>query len=322
MKIAVTSRSFSRHPVLRDELISRYPDAEITFNDDGLSLVGDDLVSYLRGHDHAITALEKLTVEVFDRLPELQVVSKYGVGFDMIDCQAMIERNLKLGWTGGTNKRSVSELVISNVIALYRRIPQCVREVNEGEWRQIMGGHLSGRIVGIIGCGHVGKDLGRLLKAFGCRVLAHDIRDISAYCAESGVESCDRKSLLQQADIVTLHLPLDESTRNIIGATELKLMKSTALLINAARGGLINEVALKAALLNGGIAGTALDVFSQEPPEDRELIGLDNVLVTPHIGGSAEEAILAMGRAAIDGIVNNQVPKRGHHPEGFGGYSD
>lgn len=320
MKIAVTSRSFSRHPVLRDELITRYPDAQITFNDAGLSLVGDSLIDYLRGHDHAITALEQMNGEVFDTLPELKVISKYGVGFDMVDCQAMIERGLKLGWTGGTNKRSVSELVISNAIALFRKIPQCVREVNDGTWRQIMGGHLSERTVGIIGCGHVGKDLGRLLKAFGCRVLAHDIRDISAYCAEAGVESCDRESLLSQADVVTLHLPLDESTRNIIAAPELVLMKPTALLINAARGGLIDEVALKTALLGGAIAGAALDVFANEPPEDRELIGLDTVLVTPHIGGSAEEAILAMGRAAIDGITNNRIPERGVFPDGFGGY--
>ena len=320
MKIAVTSRSFSRHPVLRDELITRYPDAQITFNDAGLSLVGDSLIDYLRGHDHAITALEQMNGEVFDTLPELKVISKYGVGFDMVDCQAMIERGLKLGWTGGTNKRSVSELVISNAIALFRKIPQCVREVNDGTWRQIMGGHLSERTVGIIGCGHVGKDLGRLLKAFGCRVLTHDIRDISAYCAEAGVESCDRESLLSQADVVTLHLPLDESTRNIIAAPELVLMKPTALLINAARGGLIDEVALKTALLGGAIAGAALDVFANEPPEDRELIGLDTVLVTPHIGGSAEEAILAMGRAAIDGITNNRIPERGVFPDGFGGY--
>lgn len=320
MKIAVTSRSFSRHPVLRDELITRYPDAQISFNDAGLSLVGESLIDYLRGHDHAITALEQMNGGLFDTLPELKVISKYGVGFDMVDCQAMIERGLKLGWTGGTNKRSVSELVISNAIALFRKIPQCVREVNDGTWRQIMGGHLSERTVGIIGCGHVGKDLGRLLKAFGCRVLAHDIRDISEYCAEAGVESCEREDLLAQADVVTLHLPLDESTLNIIAAPELALMKPTALLINAARGGLIDEAALKTALLGGAIAGAALDVFASEPPEDRELIGLDTVLVTPHIGGSAEEAILAMGRAAIDGITNNRIPERGVFPDGFGGY--
>ncbi len=319
-RIAVTSRSFSRHPVLRSELEARYPDATISFNDEGLALSGDALVAFLLGQDMAITALEKMDEAVFAALPELTVISKYGVGFDMLDLDAMRQRGIKLGWSGGVNKRSVSELVISAAISLLRHVPEANREVRDGTWRQHMGNHLSGRTVGIVGCGHVGKDLAPLLKAFGCRVLAYDIRDFPSFYAAHGIEAMDLEPMLREADIVTLHLPKCASTANIMAARRLGLMKSGALLINMARGGLIDEAALKSALLEGKLAGAALDVFASEPPDDAELLALPNVLVTPHIGGSAEEAILAMGRAAIDGLVNNRLPEPRVHPEGYGGY--
>jgi len=319
-RIAVASRSFSRHRLLRGELEARHPDADITFNDDGLVLAGDGLIAYLRGHDKAITALEVLTDAVFEALPELTTISKLGVGFDMLDLDAMRVRGIRLGWTGGVNKRSVSELVVSAAIALLRHVPAANREVLDGRWRQQVGNHLSGRTVGIVGCGHVGQDLAPLLKAFGCRVLAHDIRDFPAFYAEHGVEAMALEPLLEAADIVTLHLPRDVSTENILSAERLALMKTGALLINMARGGLVDETALKTALTEGRLAGAALDVFANEPPEDRDLVALPNVLVTPHIGGSAEEAILAMGRSAIEGLENNCVPEPGAHPEGYGGY--
>ncbi len=314
-RIAVCSRSFSRHPVLRDELLERYPGA--TFNDDGVALAGDDLIEYLDGHDKAITALENLDAGIFAALPDLKVVSKYGVGFDTLDLDAMADAGVKLGWTGGTNKRSVSELVISFAVQLLRHTPQAGAEVLDGTWRQHIGRQLSERTVGIVGCGHVGKDLGILLRAFGCRVLAHDILDFPDYYAEHGIQPVGLEELLRESDVVTLHLPMDHTTRNILSAERLALMKPDAILINAARGGLVDEDALKAALTDGRLSGAAFDVFSTEPPEDRALLERPNFIVTPHIGGSAEEAILAMGRAAIRGLDENQLPEKGVFPKGY-----
>lgn len=299
-RVAVASRSFSKHPVLRAELLARY--GLVTFNDAGVSLSGEALVEFLSGHDKAITALETLSAEVLERLPELKVVGKYGVGLDMIDLAAMSRLGKKLGWTGGVNRRSVSELVIAFMIALLRHVPQGNALIRSGGWRQLMGRQLSERVVGIVGCGHIGKDLARLLKAFGCRVLAHDIRDFAGFYAETGVEPRGLEPLLAEADIVTLHLPLDASTRDILSAERLALMRPGAILINAARGGLVDEAALRGMLEDGRLAGAAFDVFATEPPEDRALIGLPNFLCTPHVGGSAEEAVLAMGRAAIAGL--------------------
>lgn len=313
--IAVCSRSFSRHPVLRRELTERYPD--VTFNDDGLKLAGGELVKFLDGADKAITALETLDADTFAQLPELKVVSKYGVGLDMIDLDAMATAGVKLGWTGGTNKRSVSELVISFAVQLLRHTPEANAEVLDGAWRQHIGRQLTDRTVGIVGCGHVGKDLGVLLRAFGCRVLAHDILDFPDFYGEHGVEPVGLEELLRESDVVTLHLPIDDTTRNILSAERLALMKPDAILINAARGGLIDEDALKAALMEDRLGGAALDVFVTEPPEDQELLELPNFIVTPHLGGSAEEAILAMGRAAIGGLDENRVPEKNVFPKGY-----
>ena len=177
-----------------------------------------------------------------------------------------------------------------------------------GTWRQHVGGLLSGRTVGIIGCGFIGKDLVELLQPWGCTILANDILDFPDFFARYGVTPVGLEELLQRSDVVTLHVPLDESTRNMISADRLLLMKPSAILINAARGGLVDEAALKAMLIEKRLAAAAFDVFAVEPPQDVELIALPNFLVTPHIGGSAEEAILAMGRAAIDGLDVNDVP--------------
>ena len=305
-KVAVCSRSFSNNPVLRAELLARYQ--QVTFNDAGLQLKGDSLVTFLKGHDKAITALETVDEDVLARLPELQVISKYGVGLDMIDMVAMRKHGKRLGWAGGVNRRSVSELVIAFAIAMLRHVPAANREVLSGTWRQQVGGYLSGRMVGIIGCGHTGKDLVQLLQPFGCPVLVNDILDFPDFYKAHGIRPVVLEELLAQSDLVTLHVPLDESTRGMLDETKLALMKPTAILINAARGGLVDEIALKHMLQNKRLAAAAFDVFSVEPPTDQELLSLPNFLATPHIGGSAHEAILAMGRAAIDGLDENNFP--------------
>jgi D-3-phosphoglycerate dehydrogenase len=305
-KIAVCSRSFSANEILRSELLSKYEN--VTFNDKGVSLGGDSLVEFLKGHDKAITALEKIDDYVLSHLPQLKVIGKYGVGLDMIDLEAMKKYNKKLGWTPGVNKRSVSELVISQVINLLRFSSVSNREIIEGKWRQIKGSLLSDKTVGIIGCGHVGKDLITLLQPFHCKILVYDINYNEEFLLKYDAMGVALEKLLRNSDIVTLHLPFDVSTKNILNADMLAMMKKNSFLINMARGGLVDEVALKEMLINGKIAGAAFDVFLNEPPTDRALLNLPNFLSTGHIGGSAEEAILAMGMAAIKGLEVNDSP--------------
>jgi D-3-phosphoglycerate dehydrogenase len=306
-KVAVCSRSFSKNQVLRAALLERY--AHVTFNETGSQLEGDELIAFLKGHAKAITALETIDEYVLSRLPELQAIGKYGVGLDMIDLNAMRRHGKRLGWTSGVNRRSAAELALAFMIVMLRHVPAANREVLTGTWRQHVGGLLTGRCVGIIGCGNIGKDLVKLLQPFGCAIIVHDIREYADFYAEHRLESVSLEDLLKRSDLVTLHVPLDVSTRGLITEERLGWMKPTAILINAARGGLVDEVALKQALLNKQLAAAAFDVFAEEPPHDTELLNLPNFLATPHIGGSAEEAILAMGKSAIDGLDVNVIPE-------------
>ena len=304
--VAVASRSFSRHPELRALVLERYSDAK--FNDEGLSLHGNSLIEFLSGYEKAITALEVIDDSILSQLPSLKVIGKFGVGLDMIDLHALKKYGIKLGWTGGVNKRSVSELVISFAVALIHRAVFANSEVRNGKWYQVKGRQLSDCTFGIIGCGHIGKDLIKLLKPFNCKILAHDILNFKEFYEKNKVKSVGIEELIKKSDVVTLHLPLNESTKNFMNEERLQMLKSNAILINLARGGLIDEDVLKKMVLEKRIAGAALDVFEVEPPIDKELLTMDNVLITPHIGGSTEEAILAMGLAAIDGLDNAKDP--------------
>jgi phosphoglycerate dehydrogenase-like enzyme len=304
--LVITSRSFSKHCKLRQEVLARYPDAK--FNDDGLNLSGKSLIQFMQGYEKAITALEIINESILTKLPDLKVIGKYGVGLDMINLHEMKKCGVQLGWTGGVNKRSVSELVISSSISLLHRSIFANSEVKKGEWYQIKGRQLSNCTIGIVGCGHIGKDLVKLLQPFNCKILSHDILDFKEFYQKYGVKPVSLDELVHQADVVTLHLPLNDSTKYIINNKRLNLLKKDAILINFARGGLIDESELKKLLLENKIAGAAVDVFEVEPPTDQDFLTMDNVLVTPHIGGSTEEAILAMGMAAIEGLENAKDP--------------
>ena len=164
------------------------------------------------------------------------------------------------------------------------------------------GSTLMGRTAGVIGFGHVGQDVARTLGHLGCSVLAHDVRFPET--PPASVEYTSLEDLLRRSDIVTLHVSLNPETSNLIDAPRLAVMKSSAILINTARGGLVDEGALLAAMQDGRLAGAGLDTFAQEPPGDSPLLHLPNVLATPHIGGSTEEAVLTMGRAAIAGLTD------------------
>jgi phosphoglycerate dehydrogenase-like enzyme len=299
-RVAVTSRSFSKHPVLRAELLESHE--HVTFNDAGATLSGNSLIEFLQGHAKAITALEVIDESILSHLPDLELISKVGVGIDMIDLEALKRHGVRLSWTGGTNKRSVAELVIAFAIALLRHVVPTSLDLRGGLWRQPKGRCLSGQTVGIIGCGGVGQEVIKLLQPFACRILTCDVIDRSEFCGSHEVTQVTLEQLLSDSDVVSLHVTLNDSSRHLLNEDRLKLMKASAVLINTARGDLVDEAALKALLKAGKLAGAAFDVFATEPPADDELLNLKSFLATPHIGGSTEEAILAMGRAAIAGL--------------------
>lgn len=308
-RIAVAARSFARNATLRAELAARYPN--VTFTESAALLDGDDLVAFLRGHDRAIIGLERVDEAILEKVPELTIISKYGVGLDGLDIDAIARRGIRLGWTGGVNRRSVAELTLSFAIALLHRVPETTMALRGGQWQKLVGRQLTGRTVGIVGCGFVGQDLVKLLAPFLCRVLAHDLRDYPEFYRAHGVTPVSLDTLLRESEIVTLHVPLDRSTRGIIGSEQLSMMPKGAFFINAARGGLVDEEALADALEQGRLGGAACDVYTMEPDAHPRLLALPTFLGTPHIGGSTQEAQLAMGRAAIEGLEQHKVPGDG-----------
>ena len=300
MSVAVASHSFAKNATLRQELLARYPDAR--FNETGWPLAGDHLLAFLRGHEKAITGLERLDASVFRAVPELRIVSKYGVGLDTIDLDAAARSGVSVRWTPGVNRQAVAELTICLMIALCRSVVPLSRAIVAGGWQHPGGRQLSSAVVGVVGCGHVGQTVARLCRAFGASVLANDIRAYPAFYAAHDVTPVAFDDLLARSDIVTLHVPLDDSTRGLVDAAALSRMKPSAFLVNTARGGLVDEAALRRALVEGRIGGAAFDVFGEEPPSDRALLALPNFIGTPHIGGGTTEAVVAMGRAAIAGL--------------------
>jgi len=313
MRVAVPSISFSQHAVLRKELLSSYPESK--FNETQRRLSEDELMAWMKGCDAAIMGLEPLTERMLDKLPELKVIGRMGVGVDNIDPALLKRRGIRIGWVPGVNKLSVAELTIAFAISGLRHVGRGNAEMRAGlRPRQIMGRHLSGRVVGLHGCGHVGKEVVRLLQPFGCTILACDIADYAAFYRASGVNPVSMDALLARSEVLSLHLPLNASTRGLYGAAALDRLRPDCVLINTCRGDIVDEAALKQRLKAGRIAAACFDVFAIEPPTDDELLNLPNFFATPHIGGSAEEARLAMGRAAIRGLTENFLPEPGVYP--------
>jgi D-3-phosphoglycerate dehydrogenase len=272
------------------------------FNDSGAILKGQALIDFVAPHEAAIVGLETIDDALMAALPKLRILSKYGVGLDNIDLEAAARRGLKVASQPGVNRRSVAELAISYMICGLRGVMVSFDEIRRGVWRQYAGRQLSNATVGLIGFGHVGTEAAGLLRAFGSRVLAHDIRDIAAPAARMDVQPVDLTSLFEKSDVVSLHVPLTARTANMLDEFAFAAMKPGVVIVNVARGGLIDEAALDRALRSGQVAAACLDVFAREPPEDSELFSRPGFLGTAHIGGSAEEAILAMGRAALHGL--------------------
>jgi D-3-phosphoglycerate dehydrogenase len=263
---------------------------------------GDRLAGFLRGATRAITGLDVLDEAVFQAVPELRLVSKYGVGLDMIDLDAARRHGVTVRWTPGVNRQAVTELAICFMIALCRSVVPLARELADGGWRHPGGRQISSSTVGVLGCGHVGQQVARICRAIGASVIAHDVRALDDFYRDAAVTPVTLGQLLRESDIVTIHLPLDPSTRNLIDARAIAAMRPGAFLINTARGGIVDEQAVSQALATGALGGAAFDVFAVEPPLDLELLRRPTFIGTPHIGGGTVEAVLAMGRAAIQGL--------------------
>lgn len=300
--ISVLSKSFSDNTILRNELLSHFK--EVKFNDSGKTIPSTELASFLADSTAAIVALEPITSELLQNCPKLRAISKFGVGLDNVDFNACDKFGVKVFHEQGVNKRSVAELVLSLIISLTRNIHTSSRLLTHGTWKKDAGRQMSELTIGIIGVGHIGKELIKILKPFNCRIIVNDIIEQDKYYSDAGVTHVSKDELISKSDVVSLHIPMTSLTKGMINKDMLSHMKPTSFLVNTSRGGIVNESDLKNALEKNKIAGAALDVFEIEPATDKELLSLPNLICTPHIAGTANQAILDLGRAAIKNLIN------------------
>jgi len=245
-----------------------------------------------------------LTKKVIDAAKHLKIIAKHGVGVDSVDIEAATARGIVVVTAGDANADAVAEQAIMFMLALARELPRYHRGLREGKWEKgaRVGREFRGRTVGIVGYGQIGSRTARLARALGANVVLFSRSRIND---PEGMEVEDNfERLLGRVDILSLHCPLTDKTRGMIGEQELRTMKPTALLINTSRGQVIDETALIDALKNGRLAGAGLDTFAEEPTDPKNsLIFLDNVLCTPHVSVLTEEAMARMGTAAANNIV-------------------
>ena len=294
--VAWSTSSFgkeSREPL---ERLSR-AGFEIRANPHGRTLTADEAKLHLDGVVGLVAGTEKLTAEVLRACPSLKVISRVGVGMDSIDHAAAKELGIAVCNTPEAHVDAVAELTLGGLLAALRSIPQSDASIRAGAFEKPMGRLLRGKTVGLVGYGRVARALATLVRAFGCEVIAYDVARSDESARYVGLDE-----LLAQADVVSLHLPYSKSAHNLIGAAQLAAMKPDAILVNTARGGLVDEAALLAHLEKNKKAAAYLDCFEKEPYTG-PLASVKNVVLSAHIGSYAREARVRMETEAVDNLL-------------------
>jgi D-3-phosphoglycerate dehydrogenase len=298
-RVLATARSFCNSAGPHHDFL-RLNDCEVDRCAQDHPLSADELRKLIRGYDGAILGLDICDASVIERADSLRVISRYGAGVDQVDLDAAARRGIAVTNAPGANSLAVAELCIGLMFSLARNIPQVAAAARAGQWKRSAGWELSGKTLGIIGLGEVGRLVAVRALALGMTVLAHD--PFSQRTVD-GVQRVDLTSLLQGSDVITLHCALTPETRHLINAERLSDVRSGAYLINTARGDLVDEQALYEALSQGNLSGAAADVFHDDPPDGSPLLTLDHFIATPHTGATTREAVQRVAMMAAQNLV-------------------
>ncbi|WHH61016.1 phosphoglycerate dehydrogenase [Petroclostridium sp. X23] len=312
MKVLVTSPAFNQQSANMSKcraLLEKEAE-EVVYNPYGRTLSKEEVSEIWEGADAIIAGVEVYDAEFLARAPKtLKVISRYGTGYEAIDVKAAGEQGILITNTPGVNAPAVADLTLGLMIGAARRMPAMDRKMREGEWKRHVGVGLSGKTLGILGLGAIGKEVALRAKGFSMNLLAYDPYIDKKFAIENNIQVCSLDEIFKQSDFITLHLPVTKDTERIINAENLAKMKPDAFLVNAARGKLVDEQALYQALVNGKLAGAGLDVFEQEPLAKSPLFELDNVAVLPHLGGHTQQAEELMAKLTIENtiaVLNNK----------------
>lgn len=308
MKALITTVPFGERNRLPLRMLEE-AEIEYCINPLGRKLNEDELVEMIVNYDILIAGTEPITSKVISCAPKLKLISRVGIGLDSVDLIAAQERGIQVTYTPDAPAPAVAELTIGLMLSLLRSIHTVNVQMHRGEWHRHFGRRIPEVTIGVIGAGRIGGRVLRRLAAFGTpRLLVNDQYPDHSVAPELKIEWVDKETIYREADVITLHLPLTGQTKNLITAKELALMKNDALLINASRGGIINEADLVGALAAGEIGGAAIDVFDLEPYSG-PLSKFDNCLLTSHMGSMSVDCRTRMEIEATEEAVRYKMGK-------------
>jgi D-3-phosphoglycerate dehydrogenase len=303
LRLLVTPTSFGQSsPKIWIELDDMF--GEVIRNDLGRPLQGSELAAMVMDVDAIIAGLDEINAEVFENANRLKVVSRYGVGIENVDLATATSHHVVVTNTPGANSVSVAELAIGLILMCLRNICQLNKATRDGDWPRSEGISLRGKTLGLIGLGAIGMDVADRLRAFGCQLVATDPFTKTETAIAHDVKLVTLNQLLAEADIISLHAPVTPQTKEMVNREFLSKVKPGVVIINTARGQLIDENALVDALKDGRVRGAGLDAFSKEPPgADNPLFQFSQVIATPHTGAHCDDAITAMSYRAMENCI-------------------
>jgi D-3-phosphoglycerate dehydrogenase / 2-oxoglutarate reductase len=311
-RLLVTPTSYGKNDArLKTELEAQV--GEVVYNPTGKPLTSAEVAQLLPGIDGYIAGLDGIDANALKNADRLKVIARYGVGVDNVDLAAAREKGIAVTNTPGANSVSVAELALGLMLALARQIPEAVEAVHQGKFPRYSGVSLEGKTIGILGLGAIGKQLARRLTGFDCKILAFDPLADAAFAKDNHIELTTLDEVIEQADFISLHLPLLPETRGMVNDSFLSKMKKGSFLINTSRGEAVDEAALLKALQSGHLKGAGLDTFTVEPPDPKNpLLALPQVIATPHLGAQTDGATSNMGWLAMRdclAVLKNEKPE-------------
>ncbi len=303
-KVLVTPRSYGKGmPELFDMLEAA--GCEVVRNESGGILEREAMKALIADCAGVIVGVDPLDADVLACAPKLRAVAKYGVGVDNIDMDYCQAHGIRVSRTVGANSEAVADYAMALMLAVARKAPLIDRRCRALDWGKITTRDVSHATLGLFGLGAIGRHVARRAQGFDMRVMAYDPYWPEEFAQANGIERAEPDDIFRRADFISLHLPLSPETRNFVGEREISLMKRDAVLINTARGGLIDEKALLRALQEGRIYGAGLDAFAHEPPEDEAWFSLENVVLGSHCAASTTGATRNMGRMATENLLRD-----------------
>lgn len=304
MKVLVTPRSFGKNnPALFDQLTAK--GLTVVRNDTGGILTEQQMCEKISGCAGLILGIDPVNQRVLDQAKELKAIAKYGVGTDNIDLEACQRLGINVSRTVGANSNAVADYAFALMLACARRVNLIDRRCRQKDWGKITSIDLYGKTLGIVGLGCVGKCVAKRAQGFSMRVLAYDIYQDETYAKANNICYTDLDTLIAESDVISLHAALTPENHQMISKERLCAMKKTAILVNTARGDLVDEAALLWALTEGEIYAAGLDVFVQEPPTDPRWYTLDNLVMGSHCASSTAGATDTMGQIAVDNLLRD-----------------